>query len=191
MHPYFWHFFHEQFQPVVEVFQDARGSGEIATGPGVTNFIKSTEDHWINTALQQGKKLGFIAGGDHMGLALAGVLVDDLTRTALYEALTQRRCFATTGVAATVQFRCNGAPMGAVVPCDQATFEVVVEATSAIDTLQIIRDGAVNQLVACDGSRVSHTWSATRQRSGEYWYIRVLLEDGEIVWSSPVWLVAD
>ncbi|NQT58019.1 MAG: DUF3604 domain-containing protein [Bacteroidetes bacterium] len=188
MHPYYWHFFNDRHLPAVEIFQDARGSGETADGPGLTNFIKSTEDHWVNSALQQGRRFGFIAGGDHMGLAIAGVLVKEVTRNSLYEAITARRCFATTGVAALVDFTCNGRAMGKSIPCDQADFVGEIETTGEIEAMEIIRDGTVYNRLNGGKKNISHRWSAARVRSGEYWYLRIILADGEIIWSSPIWL---
>jgi hypothetical protein len=189
MHPYYWHFFSERHLSVVEIFQDARGSGEIADGPGITNFIKSVEDHWVNTALQQGRNFGFIAGGDHMGLAAAVVLVKEITRDSLYEAFKARRCFATTGVAAHMKFVCNDRSMGEEILCDHADFAVEIETTGEIEVMDIIRDGIIHSRLSYDSNKISYSWSASKIRSGEYWYLRIILADGEIIWSSPIWLV--
>ncbi len=40
------------------------------------------------------------------------------------------------------------------------------------------------------GKRIEHRWIVTRKRPGEFRYARVLLESGEIVLTSPVWLDA-
>ncbi|MBS3761812.1 MAG: hypothetical protein KGZ25_00790, partial [Planctomycetes bacterium] len=69
MHWYDWKFFDERFTPVVEIFQDIRGSGEQPDVPGVTNFRHQPVGHWAVEALRDGKRFGFIASADHAGVA--------------------------------------------------------------------------------------------------------------------------
>ena len=188
MHPYNWEHFFEKMQPIVELFQDMRGSGEQPFADGVSNWLHREEGGWVLEQLMAGRKLGFIAGADHGGIARAGVLVTGLTRAGLYEALTARRCFATTGGAATVDFSCNGVAMGGEVRTERAEFIVNVAACSRLYELQIVRDGETVERIRQDGTGTTHTWTADRARDGEFWYVRILLDDGEILWTSPIWL---
>ncbi len=79
--------------------------------------------------------------------------------------------------------------MGREIDCDDAEFAVDLRCTSNIRTLQIIRDGVVYAEIPGSGTSLGHVWSISKSHSGEYWYVRTILEDGEVVWSSPIWLV--
>jgi len=188
-HPYQWDFFDPKFCCVVEIFQDFRGSGEQPRAPGVTNYIHSEQDHWVLDALKRGYRFGFIGGADHFGFALAGVFVQELTRGGLYEALLARRCFATTGTPLKVELTCNGERMGRDVACRDADFQLRVSAAEAIREIQVVRDGKDVEIVPVGGKRARHSWRARRKRSGEFWYCRVIFDNGEVAWSSPIWLV--
>jgi len=188
MHPYYWHFFDEDFVPVVEVFQDGRGSGEQPGAPGVTSHRHAGDENWVLSGLKQGRRFGFIGGADHGGIARGGVLVRELTRTGLYEGFMARRCFATTGMTARVDFRANGEMMGSTVACTEAEFALKVAAPEPVYEVQIVRNGEDVEKVAGGGREFEHTWKAARREPGEFWYCRVIFENGEIVWTSPIWL---
>jgi len=188
MHPYFWHFFDEDFVPVIEIFQDGRGSGEKPGAPGVTSHRHAGDENWALSGLKQGRRFGFIGGADHGGIARGGVLVKELTRTGMYEGFMARRCFATTGMTARVEFTCNGTMMGSSVPCKSAEFVLKVAAPEDVYEVQIVRNGDEVETVAGSGKEFEYTWKAARRESGEFWYCRVVFENGEIAWSSPIWL---
>jgi len=66
---------------------------------------------------------------------------------------------------------------------------VQVLAPEPIRELQIVRNGEDERSVPIGRNTVDHRWEATREVPGEFWYCRVLFENGEIAWSSPIWLV--
>ncbi|MGC9347476.1 MAG: hypothetical protein ACP5JG_04980, partial [Anaerolineae bacterium] len=91
-----------------------------------------------------------------------------------------------------VTFSCNGALMGSEVQTGETAevaFRVAVSAPEPLFELQILRDGDVFEVVPLAGYEIEYTWTATRQRDGEFWYCRVILENGEMAWVSPIWLV--
>jgi len=59
-----------------------------------------------------------------------------------------------------------------------------------IDEVQILRNGEVVDTVAASGREIRHRWQAERQAPGACWYGRLLFENGEIAWTSPIWLDA-
>ena len=188
MHPYNWEFYYPSMEPIIEIFQDQRGSGEQHDATGVSNWFHREAGHWALDQLKSGRKFGFIGGADHAGIARAGVLVDELTRTALYEALMKRRCFASTGAAMIIDFACNDSTMGCVVNAEKGEFSIYVRANTQLQELQIVRDGTTVERIEIDDSETRHTWSAKRERNGEFWYVRILANNGEITWTSPIWL---
>ena len=100
-----------------------------------------------------------------------------------------RRCFATTGIGMRLTFTCNGQAMGAEVTAEHAAFHLEVAAPEPLYAIQIVRDGEDVREMHVQGNEVDHAWHVSRQESGEFWYCRVILENGEMAWSSPIWLV--
>lgn len=188
IHAFKWRDFDAALSPVVEIFQDCRGSGEQPGAPGVTNFLHTEEGHWALHWLRQGLRFGFIAGGDHTGLALAGAQVRELTRTALYDAFAARRTFATTGIPARVSFTASGSAMGSAIVAAAVTFRLSIATPEPMAEVEVLRDGDVVTTIHADARQFEREWSVERQRPGEFWYVRVLLTNGEIIWTSPIWL---
>jgi hypothetical protein len=189
MHAYNWDHFYEEMQPIVEIFQDMRGSGEQPKAAGVSNWLHQEDGHWLLEQLKAGRKFGFIASADHGGIARAGVLVRELTRTGLFEALVARRCFASTGRSMAISFVCNGQNMGSEVQADRAEFSIEIASAVPVEELQIVRDGETVDTIAQDARHTTYRWEAEPERNGEFWYVRALFADGEMAWSSPIWLV--
>jgi len=187
LHVYHWGHFDpdEPALSTVEIFQDLRGSGERPDAPGVTNFLHNPEAGWIVDKLREGLRFGFIGGGDHTGVARAGVCVDELTRQGLYDALRRRRCFATTGVAASVRFTCNDARMGEPAPAGHADFRLRVRCAAPLRTLWVVVNGEDRPAVTLDGARCEHDWTLTT-RPGDFVYARLMTAEGELIWTSPI-----
>lgn len=185
-----WSFFNADFMPIIEMFQSQRGSAEHPWAPGVTNLFHKNGEPWLVDILKQGKKLRFIASSDHGGIACAGVYVTQLTRTGLYEAFKAGRCCAfTTCSACNVDFSFNGSMMGQEVKASRGSFKLRAEAAQRIREVQIVRNGEDHAVIRGKGTKLEHTWNAKRRESGEFWYCRVILEEGDIAWTSPIWLV--
>ena len=185
---YNWDVLDPTFVPVIEIYQTPRGSGEKPGAPGVFNRAHR-DTGWAVDALGRGIRFGFIASADHLGMARAGVLVTELTRTGLYQGLRARRCFGTTGIAVRLAFTCNGEMMGTEVAAKRAEFRVQAAAPELIHEVQIVHNGEDTEHILVGAESVDYVWQAERQAPGEFWYCRLILDNGEIVWSSPIWLV--
>jgi hypothetical protein len=188
LHPFKWGDFDEQVMPVVEVFQDFRGACEKPWAPGVSHMLHVEQGPWCDTELLSGKRFGFIAGADHGGIARAGVLTRALTREALYEAFTARRCFATTGIALTIDFSFNGEPMGSAVEASEGEFVLTVSCPDEIYAIQVVHNGQEDDQLSVRATSFQHRWTTKRRRHGEFWYCRILMTSGEIAWTSPIWI---
>lgn len=186
-HPYHWDFWRGDYQPVVEIFQDDRGSGEQASAPGLTNAARANPAPWAVNQLLAGKRFGFIAGGDHSGLALAGLWTRALTRDGLLEAFRARRVYATTGIHAALAWTCNQRVMGQDDAGTPARFRLTVASFAAPARVEVLRSGALWRTVDGRGER-EWEWSAPEAAAGEFWYCRVHWSDGELAWTSPIWI---
>jgi len=187
-HWFNWDFFNPEFQPVIELFQDRRGSGENPDAPGVTNYLHKENGQWALGHLKQGKRFGFIGSGDHAGFARAGLLVKELTRKGLFEAFVSRRTFATTGIGLLFLFSCNGFPMGSEVETVNAKFNIKVSAPEPINSIELIRNGEIYKSISVNNSSFSYDHEVARNQKGEFWFCRILFANGELAWSSPIWL---
>jgi hypothetical protein len=188
LYPFRWDAFDETLMPVVELFDDLHGSCEAPLAPGVSHSTHIEQGPWCDTELLAGKHFGFIAGGDHGGLARSGILTRALTREALYEALMARRSFATTGVGLHIEFCCGGDPMGSVVDSLESDFHLVVEAPEHIHSIHVVHNGQTESKLEVGASSFQHDWTVKRRRHGEFWYCRILMANGELAWTSPIWI---
>ena len=175
-------------------------------------------------ALDRGYKLGFVGGSDSHGLrwhaielegrathiphgtrvgikedayrtGMTVILSRQLDRDSLFEAVYERRCYATSGVPIVLDFRVNGALMGSELAVNgQPTISVRVEGTGPLRAVEIIRSGHVfGGLHMQPGEgipEVSFELADTMLIPGEeaYYYLRVTQEDGNMAWSSPIWV---
>lgn len=187
-HFYHWEFWDDAFQPVVEIFQDDRGSGEQAGAPGVTNGTKQTNPVWALDALRSGKRFGFIAAGDHAGIALAGVWTRELTREALHAAMHERLCYATTGAHVAVILTANDQPMGAAQTGPRTHFELRIGSTETPARIEVLRNGSVVRQLENPTPTGVWRWQEPAAQTGDFWYARIHWPDGELAWTSPVWL---
>ncbi|MCL4545453.1 MAG: hypothetical protein M1118_12795 [Chloroflexi bacterium] len=194
-HPYPWGYVDPDLMPVVEIFQDYRGSAEWRGCPGSTGFPEIEEPgHYVNDALHRGLRLGFIGSGDHVGVGQTGLYVTALTRAALYEALQARRCFGTSGLQCLLDFRVNGVLMGGAVESADGEVVVVVRVSApvAVQRITLVVNG--QEVAEYQGDGRTAGWQLrlnVRPPSGltaAWIYPRIAFENGELAWASPVWV---
>lgn len=163
----------------------------------------------LQHAWATGHRVGVVAGSDnHLGTpgmndvsrdvqhhsGLTVVLAAGRSREAIFDALFERRCYATTGAKIWLDFTVNGQPMGSELAArEQVAVSAVVEGTAPLESVEIVmlRGGefVTAHVARLDGS-ASATIAATQPISGPtLLYLRVRQADGEMAWSSPVWIV--
>ncbi|MEW6046744.1 MAG: CehA/McbA family metallohydrolase [Bacillota bacterium] len=169
----------------------------------------------IREALARGYRFGFCAGSDthssqpgnpvlDMGPyrtlrhkpGLTAVYADTLSEAALFDAMRRRRTYATTGARILVWFEVSGTPMGGELTLPRTVRPVVrawVSATAPLAEVSVIRDGEVTAVMQPHGQQdLEFTWedSAERTDPARYYYLRAVQTDGEMAWTSPVWVVS-
>jgi hypothetical protein len=167
----------------------------------------------VADALQRGLRLGFIGGGDiHDGRpgddlhalqespemyrrlyrqGTMGVWARKLTREAVWEALWNRRVYATTNSRIIVRFEVCDAFMGeTAVTAGPRAIRIQAASAAGIKQAQVIRDGEVLATV-CPSAPTIH-WEMTDDACDgpSYYYARISDAAGEMAWSSPVWVEA-
>ena len=173
----------------------------------------------VQRALAMGHRLGFIGGTDsHHGLAnqgsffvddgngLACVIAPTLTRDAIWQALYERRCYATTGDRILLDFTMNGVPMGSDLAVDMAQYgsrqlAMRVAGTYRIDRIELLRNNEVVFSVHPGSDVWEGEWSDAEplaalaltptysyDRPFVFYYLRVTQGNRQMAWASPIWL---
>ncbi len=212
-HPTTFEFFHPEYDRLVEVYS-CWGSSEY---PG--DFPRGVSDRlgesWTRDALRRGFRIGLIASSDghdghpgdaqsplvkhhHLfhfcGSGRAAVLAPALTRREVFDALRDRRCYATTGVPMLLDVTVNGAPMGSERPRAagrRARVRARCDALGPLDHLRIVKNGRVVCTVPCHGELTSEVeWEDPADDAGApaCYHVRVVRRDRESAWSSPAWI---
>jgi hypothetical protein len=163
---------------------------------------------FVADALDAGLRFGFAGGSDGHGLnwhhgvclkkdshrsGLTAVFAEEASREAVLDALRRRRCYATSGVKIGLWFEVEERPMGEeITAAGPVRFRVVVQATAPIKSLVIVTNGGKEIDLEAAGTAVDlHGTLLPPAACGWcYYFVRVVQKDGEIAWSSPIWLDA-
>jgi Protein of unknown function (DUF3604) len=199
---------------LAEVYS-AWGAAETSDGPitlaryGV-DISKRCYKHYLDAM-----KIGAIAGSDghyghpgrdnwlkrryaHWG-GLTAVWAKKLTRKHIWEALWNRRCYGTTRPRIILWFAINGRPMGETMLLDQEVatkreLNIRVHGTAPIQSIEIIRNGVPIKKFELNGEDNVLNYIDDKKLTGKnlktpmHYYVRVIQQDGAMVWSSPIWI---
>lgn len=188
-------------EPIVEIYQGDRMSYEMENAPRAgfdpqTGMEPANVAGWypkgfINLALQKGYKLGFQASSDHWSTHISFfiILAEGRDRQSLLKAVKQRHCYAATDNIL-LDVRCGDKIMGdEVTVSGPPTFDIHVVGTSKIAKIDVLRDSEVIDTLRPQGPSFKTTWTDPKSPVGtHYYYVRVLQEDAEIAWGSPLWV---
>lgn len=166
----------------------------------------------VQDLLAKGMRYGIVGGSDghkgHPGQdSMTAVYVKALTRKALWDALRARRCYATTHARILLDVTLEGLRMGeeSRLAAEQARdaglarrMDVTAAGTEPILRVDVVRNGQDCFTLSPDRLDVSFDWADEEapekhvMRIGNdwfvYYYVRVIQADGEMAWSSPIWL---
>lgn len=219
--------FDPDFERVVEIY-NAWGCSETTKKEGntrpinSTNGVQETTDGSIQKALQRNCRFGFVAGGlDDRDLysdlydsdqaqytpGLTAIIAPTHSRDALFEALYQRSCYATTGERIILGINLAGIPMGKEVStADKPGLAInrhisgYVAGTTKLKKIEIIRNGKILKVFEPNDYSFDFTYddmtplekvtlpSKDKRPPFVYYYLRVIQEDGHMAWSSPIWV---
>ena len=188
--PFDWGYHNPKAEPVAEIFQ-SRGSYECDGCPRQAPLAKA-KGHFLQDAWAKGVVIGVIAAPDHEGgLGKAAVYAASNSAADILEALRARRTFGTSAAKIFLDFRVNGLMMGQIGPRPEGkvTIQLRVDAPSNLRQVEIIRNNQVIVKHALNSTRLNKTFvDDTFPSAPLYYYLRVTLQNGELAWSSPVWL---
>lgn len=221
--------FDPDYERVVEIY-NAWGSSECTAKEGNLRPIATegkkgvseTEKGSIRKALNNNCRFGFVAGGlddrdvysdfyesDQIQYSpgMTAIIAIEQTREALFQALVNRSCYATTGERIVLGFNIAGASMGSELNTKSKPglsfnrhITGFVAGTKAIKEILFIRNGKPFHTIHPKQAHYEFAIDDTELLSkilmpaqGEkppfiYYYIRVVQEDGHIAWGSPIWI---
>jgi hypothetical protein len=193
--PVDWDFADEVAQPVAEIFQ-IRGSYEYQGAPREAGRTTPKPGYFLQDAWARGIVIGVIASPDHGGgYGKAAVFAPDLTREAILDALRARHCYGTTAAKIFLDVRVDGHLMGEKVAAPapkNVEIEIHADCPGQIARIDVCRNNQFIYTNDPDGPKAQLTF-VDREPLAErsYYYVRVIQEDEEIAWSSPVWFGAE
>lgn len=169
-------------------------------------FVGGSDSHGL---MWHGKETpdrdSYIPAGTRVGwkrdayrTGMTAVIAPELNRQALHDALFDRHCYATSGVPIFLDFRVDGQLMGSeIVTGVDPEITVTIHGTAGIRSVDIIRSGHVFGGLQCrEGEalpKISFSMTDSIIIPGEehYFYARVTQEDGNMAWSSPIWVTCE
>lgn len=188
-------------EPIVEIYQGFESNYEHAGAPRawkegdkpVHTGLRPAGYVW--NAWAKGYKLGVQASSDHVSThtSYACVLVEEFTRNGLVDAMRRRHTYAATD-SIVMDFRVEGSA-GEVIQGDitesaaAPRLRVRVIGTAAIKRIDVVRNGSYVHLVEPGRQDVAFEFTDASPVAGEsYYYVRAEQVDGQLAWSSPVWV---
>jgi hypothetical protein len=195
-----WEEHDDALEPVVELFQGYHTSYE-APGAPLTTDDKTDlvhgpykPDGFVSKALEKGYRLGFQSSSDHISthVSYACVLAEEFSRKGIIDGFRKRHSYAATdNIVLDVRMGMLGM-MGDEVRTDKPGLDVVVLGTADVEAVEVLRDGEVVYTEKPEKkAEAKFHWDDPAPKKGEkasYYYVRVRQKDGQMAWSSPIWV---
>jgi hypothetical protein len=201
---------------VIEIYQGARVSYEGLNAPQPTVGLRVGEDYNHSStvigkpvvgepirsfteknngvyqhALELGHKLGVWANSDHISThtSYGGVYVKDFTREGIIEGLNARRTIAATDKIF-VEFTCNDKLLGTEIALSgKPVLKFAIDGTAPIKRVTLVRNEKNHQQWEPGTKTFEQTFTDEAPLPGENrYYLRIEQSDGNMAWSSPVWV---
>ncbi len=183
---------------VAEIYQGARQNYEHKNAPrGVQDGEEDAaaggfqEPGMLWNAWGKGYRIGVIASSDHYSthISYAMVYTPDTSREAIHDAIRKRRTYGATDNIV-LDFRMGGAFQGeAIAAAEPQRIRVRARGTDAIAAIHLIRDASYIYKTEPGRPEVEFEFLDAQAGPGEHWYyVRVEQADGELAWSSPIWI---
>jgi hypothetical protein len=192
-----------ELEPVVEIYQGARTSAEHEGAP-LSPLEKRTELHaggyrplgyWWK-ALEKGYKLGVQSSSDHVSThtSYACLIAESLDRQALIDAIKARHTYgATSNILLDFRITLDGKPLvQGDIGSGSGAPEIVakIAGTGPLKKVVIVRDREYIYSQEPPGEVFDLRFRETAPlAAGEhYYYVRAEQKDGNVAWSSPIWI---
>ena len=168
---------------------DDGNSIQAALGDGLRfGFVGCSDSHISMPGRRQGVSKG--SPGYRAGIyGLTAVYAAENTRDAVFDALLARRCYAATD-RIYLDFQVNNEPMGSELRLrEPRTIRVRAAGTAPFVHVEIIKNNGVVHSTAQDVLETEFEYVDKAEICpNDYYYLRITQEDGDMAWSSPVWV---
>ncbi|NLY18324.1 MAG: DUF3604 domain-containing protein [Clostridiaceae bacterium] len=171
--------------------------------------------HFAVDGLRKGFRFGFTGGSEshdgragfpvmhaHMPLnqlsfnyqgGLTGIWARRKTRDALWGSLWNRRTIATTGQRTIAYMEIDGVPCGGSLETEskRGTLRGFVHACSSVSSLMIVKNNQDWREVSTNGMDSNFSFDDIEfpeKGRTDWYYLRITESDGNMVWTSPVWV---
>ena len=191
-----------EVEPLVEIFQGYRASYEYQGAPmAATSQKLYTQRSGFNAlgywwkALEKGYKIGVQASSDHWSThtSYACIVAEEFTRDSMFQAIKQRHAYgATDNIVLDFQANSGGKQyiMGDIIIGSSAP-ELKIRAigTDRIKQVVIVKNQSFVYIGHPDTQTVEFEFRDEDFEPGpNYYYVRVWQRDGQLAWSSPIWI---
>jgi hypothetical protein len=187
-----------KLEPVLEIYQGARYSSEAKNAPrGVRDGEEKKalggfqEAGLVWNAWKKGYRLGVIASSDHYSTHISYALVytPAATRQSIFDSILKRHTYGATDNIV-LEFWLGDHFMGDdFTASGNQTIKVKARGTGPIETVHLIRDAAYIYKWSPGKQDVDFEYRDNSAGAGEHWYyVRVEQKNGELAWSSPIWV---
>lgn len=164
--------------------------GTPVVGQPIRSFTEKNNGLYQN-ALSLGHKLGVWADSDHISThtSYGGVYVKEFTREGIIEGLNARRTIAATDKIF-VEFECNGQLLGSQIEVTgKPAMTMKINGTAEISRVTLVRNEQNYQQWEPKAKTFEQSFTDETPNAGENrYYLRVEQADGNMAWSSPVWV---
>jgi hypothetical protein len=173
---------------------------EVGNGEGTNQQLNKgywRSDKYYDNALAQGWHLAPVNSQDNhaanWGMAnkhRTVALATELSRESIYEALSNRRAYSTEDDNFRMDYTINGMPMGTIfneTPVELAFSIRLADLDESVGMVHLVTKNGVVVASRHIDSR-DHTWEFTLPPEHEFYYVRVIQDDGDMILSAPIWL---
>ncbi len=190
-------------EPLVEIFQGDRVSAEYEGAPLAANSEKSSSQvggfqpaGYVWNAWAKGYKLGVQAASDHLSThySYACTIAEEFTREGMLDAMRRRHSYgATDNIILDYRLRTADGKeylQGDIVTAEDG-FELVVNVigTTRLRQIDIVKNQEFLHNRQNLPQKTSFTFVDNDKQPGEdFYYVRVVQDDNNVAWSSPIWV---
>lgn len=194
-----WEFHDPQIQRLVEIFSRHANFEDFESTSVYTKNIRKLKGHSVSDALAKKYRMGFTAGSDSHQMehgiegGIFAVMVPELTREQIYDAMYDRFTYATTGARILASLKSGTAHMGQEIKVKHGeTLRLDVSVLATKDgVVQLIKNSRVltereTKDCVCEFSFEDPIWD-----NDDFYYVKVIQKDGHMAWTSPIWVTAN
>ncbi len=193
-----WHYSDPEVDRVVEIYQGDRQNYEHKNAPrGIRDGEEKKapggfqEAGLVWNAWKKGYRLGVIASSDHYSthISYAMVYAPGTLREQIFEAIKARHTYGATDNIV-LEFWLGDRMMGDKFRArEKQKIRVRALGTGEIAAVRLIRDGSFIYEARPGSREVDLEYFDAEAGPGDHWYyVRLEQADGELAWSSPIWV---